>query len=167
VTNHVSDGAMDEVRAVRRAPGVILGLGFGGFADGIVLHQIVQWHNMGSAILPPTTMEAMKRNMMWDGWFHVATLVLCLAGVFMLLGLARRNHELPKPRMLVGQMLSGWGIFNLGEGIIDHHLLGLHHVRDMPVHVPLYDYLFLGLAGGGLILLGVGLARDNRPRGPV
>lgn len=100
---------MEEVRAVRRAPGVILGLGFGGFADGIVLHQIAQWHNMGSAILPPTTMEAMKRNMMWDGWFHVATLVLCLAGVFMLLGLARRNHELPTPRMLVGQMVSGWG----------------------------------------------------------
>lgn len=27
-------------------------------------------------------------------------------------------------------MLMGFGIFNLVEGIIDHHLLGLHHVNE-------------------------------------
>ena len=37
--------------------GVVLGIGLGGFVDGIALHQIAQWHNMGSAILPPTTMD--------------------------------------------------------------------------------------------------------------
>ena len=26
-------------------------------------------------------------------------------------------------------VLAGWGIFNLIEGIIDHHLLELHHVN--------------------------------------
>lgn len=149
-------------RSVSRAPGVVLGLGFGGFADGIALHQIAQWHNMGSAVLPPTTMDAMKRNMMWDGWFHVATLALCLVGVFMLLNVARRNQALPSPRMFTGQLILGWGIFNLVEGVIDHHLLGLHHVRDVPVHVPLYDYLFLGIGGIGFILLGLALARDSR-----
>ena len=29
-----------------RAPGLLMGLGFGGFVDGIVLHQILQWHHM-------------------------------------------------------------------------------------------------------------------------
>ena len=48
--------------------GVLLGLG--GFVDGIGFHQLAQWHSMGSAILPPTTMETMKQNMAWDGWFH-------------------------------------------------------------------------------------------------
>jgi uncharacterized membrane protein len=47
--------------------GVVLGVGLGGFADGIVLHQIAQWHNMGSAVLPPMTIAAMSRNMTWDG----------------------------------------------------------------------------------------------------
>ena len=42
----------------RLRAGVVLGIGLGGFVDGIVLHQIAQWHNMGSAFLPPTTMEA-------------------------------------------------------------------------------------------------------------
>ena len=35
------------------AAGVMLGTGLGGFLDGIVLHQIAQWHNMGSAVVPP------------------------------------------------------------------------------------------------------------------
>ena len=29
------------------------------------------------------------------------------------------------------------------EGIVDHHFLELHHVRDLPAHVPMYDWLFL------------------------
>ena len=35
-----------------RLAGIVLGLGLGGFVDGIALHQIMQWHNMGSAVLP-------------------------------------------------------------------------------------------------------------------
>ncbi|RPJ84330.1 MAG: hypothetical protein EHM13_04845 [Acidobacteria bacterium] len=37
---------------------------------------------------------------------------------------------------------------------MDHHILGLHHVRDLPMHVPLYEWLFLGLNGVGFIVLG-------------
>ena len=59
--------------------GVVLGLGIGGFIDGIALHQILNWHNMGSAVLPPVDMAAMRTNMMWDGWFHAATLLLVIA----------------------------------------------------------------------------------------
>ena len=50
-----------------RLAGIVLGLGLGGFVDGIALHQIMQWHNMGSAVLPPTTRDAMAQNMVWDG----------------------------------------------------------------------------------------------------
>jgi uncharacterized membrane protein len=63
-----------------------------------------------------------------------------------------RAGIVPPGRVLAGQMLIGWAMFNLVEGIIDHHLLELHHVRDLPAHVPMYDWLFL-LAGG--ILLGL------------
>ncbi len=27
-------------------PGLLVGLGLGGFFDGIVLHQLLQWHHM-------------------------------------------------------------------------------------------------------------------------
>ena len=149
--------------AVERSvvPGVVLGLGLGGFADGIALHQIAQWHNMGSARVPPVTMDAMKANMAWDGWFHAATLLLTVVGVYLLLRDAHAGRRLPDTRALTGQLLLGWGAFNLGEGIVDHHLLQLHHVRDLPVHVPLYDWLFLAIGGAGLLALGWWLARPR------
>jgi uncharacterized membrane protein len=134
--------------------GVVLGIGLGGFADGIALHQIAQWHNMGSAVLPPHTLGAMRRNMVWDGLFHAATWAITLVGVFMLRS-ETRHSRVPSAGGLAAQMVFGWGVFNAVEGVIDHHVLNLHHVRDMPLHVPLYDWLFLSVGGLGLILVGL------------
>jgi len=72
----------------------------------------------------------------------------------------RRTSIIPGTRAFTGQLILGWGIFNLVEGVIDHHLLEIHHVRDMPAHVPLYDWLFLGIGGVGLIVLGWLLSRQ-------
>jgi uncharacterized membrane protein len=140
------------------AAGILLGLSLGGFVDGILLHQIIHWHNMGSAILPPNSLESMRQNMRWDGLFHAAVWILTMLGVYRLLLDARAGRSLPAPRAFTGLLVLGWGLFNLIEGIIDHHLLGLHHVRDLPVHVPLYDWLFLGFGGVGFVLLGWGMS---------
>jgi uncharacterized membrane protein len=142
--------------------GVVLGAGLGGFADGIVLHQIAQWHNMGSAVLPPVTMEAMSRNMVWDGLFHLLTWTVTLLGVFMLWAAARSSALPDSPVAFGGELIFGWGAFNLVEGIVDHHLLGLHHVRDLPAHVPLYDWMFLGVGGIGFLLIGSSLKQSAR-----
>ena len=98
-------------------------------------------------------MDAMRQNMRWDGLFHAGTWLITLAGVWLLWRDGRRG-AVPSGRVLAGQMLLGWALFNLVEGIIDHHLLQLHHVRDLPVHVPLYDWLFLLI--GGILLGAVG-----------
>jgi uncharacterized membrane protein len=134
--------------------GVVLGVGLGGFADGIVLHQIAQWHNMGSAILPPVTMAAMSRNMMWDGFFHLATWAITLIGVWMLWNEVQYRGRSISATGFAGELIFGWGVFNLVEGVIDHHILKLHHVRDVPVYVPIYDWMFLAAGGAGLLLLG-------------
>jgi uncharacterized membrane protein len=159
-------GALDDKAAARRTTvlgaGFVLGLGLGGFIDGILLHQILQWHNMGSAVLPPTTMDAMMQNMRWDGLFHAATLALTIAGVLMLWREGRRGTAPAAPGVLIGQMIFGWGIFNLVEGVIDHQLLGLHHVRDLPAHVPSYDWAFLAVGGAVFIVVGWLLARRAR-----
>ena len=134
----------------RRTPGIVLGIGLGGFVDGIVLHQILHWHNMGSSVLPPTTMEAMQQNMQWDGWFHLLMLLITIAGVFLLLREATQGRQLPVKRGLAGQMMVGWGGFNVVEGVVDHVALGIHHVHDLPAYVPAYDWLFFGFS---LVLL--------------
>jgi uncharacterized membrane protein len=56
-------------------------------------------------------------------------------------------------------VLAGWGVFNVVEGLIDHHLLQLHHVRD-DLGGPLgWDLAFLGL---GVTLIGVGAVLVSR-----
>jgi uncharacterized membrane protein len=141
--------------------GVVLGIGLGAFIDGIALHQIMRWHNMLSAVVPPVTLDTMHVNMRWDGIFHLLAWGITFAGVWMLWAEGRSRAS--APHVFIGQLLLGWGAFNLVEGVLDHHVLGLHHVRDMPVHIPAYDWAFL--LGGGVLLLVVGwaLARRTAP----
>jgi uncharacterized membrane protein len=146
-----------------RTAAILLGIGLGGFFDGIVLHQILQWHNMLSGVLPPESMEAMRRNMAADGMFHAMTWLATLAGVFALWSAFTHGGVLPRTSGFVGYLLLGWGWFNLIEGLVNHHVLGLHHVRDLPEHVPAYDWAFLLVGGIGFIALGMVL-RKSKPR---
>lgn len=141
--------------------GVLLGVGLGGFADGIALHQIAQWHNMLSAKLPPHTMENMRINMTWDGIFHAFTWLITLVGLFMLWGAARERDALPSTRSFIGSLILGWGLFNLVEGIIDHQLLALHHVREVPNYL-VYDLTFLAVGGLLLIFIGWMMVQSGR-----
>lgn len=45
----------------------------GRFFDGIMLHQILQWHHPFSAYYPPTTLGNLELNILGDGFFHAAT----------------------------------------------------------------------------------------------
>jgi uncharacterized membrane protein len=120
-----------ETREPRRkaaAAGLLIGIGMGGFVDGIVLHQILQWHNMVSNWIPPTTLEAMHVNMVWDGLFHACVWLVTLVGIFLLWGAAYHRERIPCLQEFVGRLLMGWGGFNLVEGLIDHQLLGVHYV---------------------------------------
>lgn len=132
---------------------LVLGLGFGGFVDGIVIHQLLGWHHMLSGWYPPDTPANLHRNMVGDGLFHMFCLVLVLAGVVLL------NRAGPLPgRLLWGGIVGGWGVFNIVEGVVDHMLLGVHHVRHGPQEL-FWDLGFLGL-GSVLALAGFALARS-------
>lgn len=141
-------------RLPSRAPGLLLGVGLGGFVDGIVIHQMLQWHHMVSDTNHPvTTLEGLETNTFADGLFHVSTWVFVLAGMLLTIGAWRQGRLAPTWRFQIGLLLAGWGIFNLVEGIIDHHILGVHHVRD-DLGGPLsWD---LGFLAFGLILLAGG-----------
>jgi uncharacterized membrane protein len=117
-------------RAFPAAAGMFFGLGLGGFFDGIVLHQLLQWHHMLSSWFPVDTIENMRLNTLWDGIFHSATYVFVLVGLFLLWRTAQRAHLFWSTKLLAGTMLLGFGIFNTVEGIVDHHWLGVHHVNE-------------------------------------
>jgi uncharacterized membrane protein len=131
---------------------LLLGVGLGGLFDGIVLHQILQWHHMVSTPTPPTTLENLEVNTLGDGLFHAAAWIVTVASVFVLMTSNGAFHAPGGSRTLIGGALVGWGLFNVVEGVIDHHLLGLHHVRPGPDELA-YD---LGFLAWGALMLVVG-----------
>jgi uncharacterized membrane protein len=140
--------------------GVLIGVGMGGFIDGILLHQILQWHNMVSNWIPPTNMASMKTNMLWDGIFHGFVWLVTLTGILVLWKAAYQREYIPTLRALIGQFMLGWGSFNLIEGIINHQILGIHYVRQVPEYT-FYNLTFLILGGVLFILIGWLLMRQT------
>jgi uncharacterized membrane protein len=136
-------------RAARSAlvthAGLLLGAGIGALLDGVVLHQILQWHNLMSNRVPPMDMESMKYNVLCDGIFHAAALLVTVLGVQKLWQSRSPGPIAPSFARFGGALLVGWGGFNFVEGMIAHQLLQLHHVRPGP-HELYWDLAFLAVS---------------------
>lgn len=153
--NNMWLGLPREVKPLVKA-GVVLGVGLGGFFDGIVLHQILQWHHMLSSHPDPSIATDLPLNVMADGFFHVATYLFTILGIGLLWRAWRNPTVLRSGRGLFGAIILGWGLFNFIEGIINHHLISIHHVwPDGPGPVLLWDLAFLIW---GLLMIGGGYA---------
>jgi uncharacterized membrane protein len=74
---------------------------------------------MVSNWMPPTTLEAMHVNMVWDGLFHAAVWLITLIGILLLRSAAAHQERMPFLQEFVGWLVCGWGWFNLVEGLID------------------------------------------------
>ncbi len=120
----------DGRRPPPRTSGLLFGLGLGGFVDGIVLHQILQWHHMVSSEARTDTVAGLELNTLADGFFHLATWLLVVAASITTITAWRQGRLAPNFSSHFGLVLAGWGVFNVVEGLIDHHLLNVHHVRD-------------------------------------
>jgi uncharacterized membrane protein len=135
------------------AAGTLMGIGLGGFADGIIFHQILQVHSMLSANYPQNTIANIKGSMVWDGFFHALTWISTAISIAMLWNTARRAEVPWSGLTFIGSLIMGWGIFNFVEGIIDHHILHIHHVVELQGE-SIYDYVFLA---SGVLFFIVGL----------
>ena len=148
-----------------RAPGILLGIGLGGFVDGILLHQILQWHHMltSEGSYPKTTVAGLETNTLWDGLFHAATWITVAAGIYILWRRTTDWRWAISGRAFVGWLLVGWGLFNLVEGVVDHHILTIHHVREGSNETA-WDLAFL--AFGALLVIGGWLLARSELLGP-
>lgn len=129
-------------------PAFALGVGLGAFVDGMVLHMVLG--------LFPTLNVVWNRLLDLLAWFATAVgIVLLWRG-----GL---QGAAPSPRQLAGGILAGFALFNLVEGLIDRHLLGLDRLRSAPAAMPWTVGVLL--ASALLLAIGIAVARGRRDAG--
>ncbi|MDQ3407329.1 MAG: DUF2243 domain-containing protein, partial [Chloroflexota bacterium] len=108
-------------------------------------------------VYPPHSLANLQLNTTLDGAFHAATWIVTLLGAVLVWRRMAETRARPAGRVLLGGLLAGWGGFDIVEGVIDHQILGLHHVRPGPDEL-LYDVGFL-IWGAVMLALGVYLLR--------
>jgi uncharacterized membrane protein len=116
-----------------------------------------------SAGYPPDSVRNLQVNTFWDGLFHASTYVFVAIGLALLWRAARRRHLWWSGQMLAGAMLLGFGIFNVVEGTIDHHILGIHHVNETaPREQWIYWDLGFLVWGALMVIAGWWLLRSGK-----
>lgn len=137
--------------------GILLGISIGGFFDGILLHQILQWHHLFSGV------EDWNANVwfliMTDGLFHLAMFAALIISLWMLW----RGHV--RPERLAATTLIGFGSWHVFDAVLSHGVLGIHRIKDAAANPLLWD---LGwVAAFGFIPIALGLFAFRRPPPPM
>jgi uncharacterized membrane protein len=143
------------------AAGILIGAGLlAGFVDGILLHEILQWHHMFTSIRPATNLSNLEANTLGDGLFHLGTWILSVIGLALLWRAGGRSDIPWSSKIFGGSLLLGAGLFDFIEGLIDHQILGIHHVKPGPNQLA-WDIGFLTL-GAILALVGWVILRSGQ-----
>jgi len=143
--------------------GAVLGFALGGFFDGILLHQILQWHHLLSLV---PGIDDLRLQVLWDGWFHALMYLVALAGLIGLWRLQRRgagNWGWP----LAGAVLVGFGLWHVVDSVLSHWLLGIHRIRLDTDNPLAWDLLWLALFGIVPLLIGWRLRRGSGSGGSL
>lgn len=143
---------------------LVLGIGLGGFVDGIVLHQILQIHEMLSNKISATDYIGKSVNMFWDGIFHLFCFIVVFTGIVLLWRLMKRSDVDRSGKLFAAGLIGGWGLFNLIEGTIDHQILKLHNVIEFALDHNIGNYSFLAASVVMLIISFVLFKNENRKR---
>jgi uncharacterized membrane protein len=145
--------------------GAVLGFALGGFFDGILLHQVLQWHHFLS-LLPGETWQDLRNQVLADGWFHVGVYAIAALGLWMLWRARAGVSATAADRRLVGAALLGFAAWQIVDVAGIHWIVGIHRVRvDVPNPL-LWDIGWLVATGVPPLLLGLWLLRGRTPLAP-
>lgn len=137
--------------------GLLLGLGFGALGETLVFGSLLNLHHV---VCPDQSCVAVTTEQMLgmaasDGVLMLAACGLVFLGVLSLFEAARRSGSVWSYKTLFGGVLSGLGLYTVGEGLMAHTLLKVHHF--ISGRLPwIGDAVYLAL-GVGALLLGMSL----------
>lgn len=139
------------------ASGFAVGFGLSGFFDGILLHQVLQWHHLLSLV---EGVVGLRAQILWDGLFHVAMYLVTAAGLWGLWRAYRSGRAVARER-LAAALLVGFGAWHVIDAVFSHWLFGIHRIR-LDVASPLaWDLGWLAAFGLVPILLGLAATRGG------
>lgn len=143
-------------------PAVLLGLALGGFFDGILLHQILQWHHLLSLV---SGVGSLREQVLWDGAFHALMYVVAGMGLW---GLWRARGAIGAApwQRLAGALLLGFGAWHILDAVLSHWLLGIHRIRVDSPDPLFWDLLWFAVFGLLPALAGWWMARRPPPATP-
>ncbi len=149
---------------VLRGGAVATGVALGGFFDGILLHQVLQWHHLLS-LVPGEPYRDIAVQILADGVFHVGMFGIALLGLW-LMWRGRGAAAAPGAgRMLAADALLGFAIWNIVDIVFFHWVVGIHRLRvDVPDPLP-WDIGWLVVFGLAPLAL-VPLLRRRGSDGP-
>jgi len=136
-----------------------LGFALGGFFDGILLHQILQWHHLLSLV---RGIDDLRTQVLWDGYFHLLMYAVALAGLWGLWR-ARQGSGLAWGWPLVGAVLVGFGAWHGVDAVLSHWLLGIHRIRVDSGNPLAWDLAWLFAFGLVPLVAGWKLMRRGGP----
>ncbi|MFN7103463.1 MAG: DUF2243 domain-containing protein [Pseudorhizobium sp.] len=137
-----------------RWAGYALGFSLGGFFDGILLHQILQWHHLLSGI--DEARQDIRFLILTDGLFHALMYVIAAVGLWLLWRARTAFAAAGADRLLCANALIGFGVWHMVDSVLSHWILGIHRIR-MDVDNPLFWEL-IWFFGFGVIPALIGLA---------
>jgi uncharacterized membrane protein len=144
--------------------GYLLGFALGGFFDGILLHQILQWHHLLSLV---EGVEDLRSQVLFDGLFHALMYVVAAAGLALLV---LRRGELVQgqaARTLVGCALIGFGTWHLLDGVLSHWIVGIHRIKLDSPYPLFWDLIWFFFFGVLPVVVGWLVRRHHGTGGPL
>ena len=126
--------------------GFLLGFSLGGFFDGILLHQVLQWHHLLSNV-QAAALQDIRAQMLADGLFHVLMYFIAAWALY-LLWKARADYSTPgADRTLWAQALIGFGVWHIVDSVFSHWITGIHRIRVDSPDPLFWDLLWFSVFG--------------------
>jgi uncharacterized membrane protein len=140
--------------------GCLLGFGLGGFFDGILLHQVLQWHHLLIAVEAPAFQD-IRVQILADGLFHVLMYIIVAVGLWLLWRTRREFAEPGADRLLFANALIGFGTWHILDNVLSHWVMGIHRIRMDTENKLFWDLLWFFVFGVVFIAVGWWLRRNK------
>jgi uncharacterized membrane protein len=137
----------------------VLGFAFGGFFDGILLHQVLQWHHFLS-LVPGDRYQDIHVQILADGLFHLAIYLIALVGLIMLW---RHAGARTADGVLLGWAALGFSLWQFVDVVLVHWIVGIHRIRVGVPNPLLWDLGWLAAFGVTSLLIGIWLIVRSQP----